>query len=407
MGGIELKKILSVLSIAFLLVFGNMSNSFAAEFTDVSEDDRFALHIHYLLDEGVIQGFGDHKFGPEQAVTRAAAAIMLAKSLELDTSDTNVRFKDVPKSSKAAGAIQAMSAKGIISGFSDGNFYPNREVTRAEMAILLAKAFELTEQNYFSFTDVSNSMRSYDAIRKVVTSGIATGYTEDKYRPNQPLTRAQFSAFLARAMSEEFRLETKKPGDKKVTKMEAYTIASQLVAETRRNIFDLGHQYHWGADNPGKVDIAAPVLKEYFTNSIMQHDFKTFIESYYCDCDHDIAPKFEDRMIRFTVSNVTKDSFTVTGLYLTNFIETEPHFHSIIVKVEDGKWKIGEWTDRLVTTEVLNLTKKEVNKAIPDTRVVGEFYSEEAGSIVYEIKADGPFPAVGISKKNGEVYLKK
>lgn len=214
-GGVKMKKILSALSMAILFLFGSAGLSSAATFTDVSKDDRFVGHINYLLDEGVIQGFGDQKFGPEQAVTRAAASIMLAKALDLDTSNTNTKFTDVPKSSKAAGAIQAMSEKGIISGFADGHFYPNREVTRAEMAILLAKAFELKEQNYFAFTDVSNTMKSYDAIRKVVTSGIATGYTEKQYRPNEPLTRAQFSAFLARAMSEEFRLETKKPGEKK------------------------------------------------------------------------------------------------------------------------------------------------------------------------------------------------
>lgn len=405
-GGVKMKKILSALSMAILFLFGSAGLSSAATFTDVSKDDRFVGHINYLLDEGVIQGFGDQKFGPEQAVTRAAASIMLAKALDLDTSNTNTKFTDVPKSSKAAGAIQSMSEKGIISGFADGHFYPNREVTRAEMAILLAKAFELKEQNYFAFTDVSNTMKSYDAIRKVVTAGIATGYTEKQYRPNEPLTRAQFSAFLARAMSDEFRLETKKPGEKKVTTTEAYTITDQLVADLRKQIVELGEKHQWGSTNPGKVDIAAPVLKAYFTDSIMKRDFKVFIENYYCDCDHDIAPKFEDRMIRFNVSNVTNDSFTVTGLYLTNFIVTEPHFSSILVKVEDGQWKIDEWTEQLVTTEVLDLTKKEVEKAIPGTRVIGEYYSQKAGSTVYELTTDMPDPMMGISKKSGEVIFR-
>ena len=401
-----MKKVLSVVAIAFVFLFSNVSQSSAMGFTDVSEDHRFVAHMNYLLDEGVIKGFGNDKFGPDQAVTRASAAIMLAKALNLDTSNPKTGFKDVSESSKAAGSIQAMKVKGIITGFPDGKFYPDREVTRAEMSILLAKAFELKEKAPLTFTDVSKNMKSYEAIQKVVAFGIATGYTDEKFSPNVSLTRAQFSAFLARAMSEEFRLETNKPGEDKVTEAEALAISKLITNEFRKKVTEVGEENGWGILKPGNAEVAAPVLKEFLSKRFMNENFKVFIEDFYCDCDHDTRPRMDNTMIRVSISDITKDSFTVTGLYLDKLMDG-PYFQSINFVVEDGKWKIDIWDEKMVTDEVLDLSKEEVLKAYPGIEIIGEFYSEEVGSIIYEIKGTSEEESSGIIKKNGKIHTWK
>lgn len=376
-----MKKVLSVIVVTLMFGFGSATESFAASFTDVPDNNRFAPHVSYLFNEGIIQGFENGKFGPEQSVTRGAAAIMLAKALDLDTSNPKTGFKDVSESSKSAGSIQALKAKGKISGFPDGKFYPDREVTRAEMSILLANAFELKEKTYVTFTDVTKNMKSYEAIRKVVAFGVAAGYTEENFNPEEHLTRAQFSAFLSRAMSEGFRLRIKKPGEEKVTKKEAYAIASQLTDEFREKVTEVGEENGWGIFKPGNAEIAGPVLKEFLSERFMTDDFKVFIENFYCDCGNDIRPRLDNTMLRFSPSEVTNDSFTITGIFLSNF-ELGPYFQTINFKVEDGKWKIDDWKEKPVTDEILDFTKEEIEIGMPGLEIIDEFYSEEVGSII-------------------------
>lgn len=180
--------------------------SSSVTFKDVSSNYRFYQEVLYLTDKEIITGFKDGTFKPDQVVTRAQAAIMLGRALGLDGASRNTRFKDVPSNVTGSGYIASAVEKGIIQGFQDGSFRPDESVTRGQMAIFLDRSFDLENGNNNRFKDIGPSMKAYQSVLNVAVSGIADGYTDGTYRPDQPVTRGQFSAFLARTLEPSFRI---------------------------------------------------------------------------------------------------------------------------------------------------------------------------------------------------------
>lgn len=177
----------------------------AGEFKDLSPRNTFYDEIHYLSEKGVIKGFSDGSFQPNQPVTRAQAAIMLGRALGLEEKATYTEFSDVTAKVTGAGYIAAAVEKGIISGFPDGTYRPNDAVTRGQRAIFLDRAYPLEKGNENQFKDISSNMKAYQSILNVTATGIANGYPDGTYRPDLAVTRAQFSAFMARTLEPSFR----------------------------------------------------------------------------------------------------------------------------------------------------------------------------------------------------------
>jgi hypothetical protein len=119
-------------------------------------------------------------------------------------------FTDVGSQSYASGYIESAVDMGIIKGYTDDTFRPDEIVSRGEMAIFLARAFNLQEEMELGndYNDIHPSMASYEAIIKVSEAGVARGFIGGFFRPDQDITRAQFSAFLARALNAGFRVES-------------------------------------------------------------------------------------------------------------------------------------------------------------------------------------------------------
>ncbi|MEZ7172905.1 S-layer homology domain-containing protein [Sporosarcina sp. OR05] len=201
-----MKKYLSFFVIATVFMTSFIGSAKAESFTDVSTSYPFYEHIHYLTEQGVIKGYEGNRFGPTEEVTRAAAAVMIARALGLPTEKKQTIFKDVSSQSFASGAIQSANDAGIIQGYTDGTFGPDKIVTRGEMAIFLSRAFKMKDEEPMTFKDVPVSSAGYAYISKVIAAGVTQGYSETEFRPNEPVTRAQFSAFLARATNEALRL---------------------------------------------------------------------------------------------------------------------------------------------------------------------------------------------------------
>lgn len=196
----QLKKPLALLSsIAFSLGIAAPLAQ-AATFKDVSESYRFYEDIDYLSDTGVISGFPDGRFMPDTQVTRAQAAIMIGRAFDVDGTKRSTVFNDVSPSSVASGYIAQAVEGGIISGFPDGTFRPNEPVTRGQLAILLTRAYELTETAPVSFKDVSKNSAAYSYIGKIIAAGITQGYPDNTYRPDKAVKRGEFAAFMSRAI---------------------------------------------------------------------------------------------------------------------------------------------------------------------------------------------------------------
>ncbi|WP_050613980.1 S-layer homology domain-containing protein [Bacillus testis] len=204
-----MKKLFPII-VSLLLMFSLAPFAYADEesyeptFKDVPESYKFFEDIELLTWDGVISGYKDGTFRPNQSVTREQAAIMIGRWLDYDGKPQKTIFPDVSPASVASGYIQEAVNDGIIQGFKDGTFRPTQTVTRGQMAIFLSRAFDLTEADQVTFKDVSPSSAAYPYIGKLIHANITYGYEDGTFKPNLAVTRGQFAAFMNRAI--EFEL---------------------------------------------------------------------------------------------------------------------------------------------------------------------------------------------------------
>ncbi len=202
-----MKKLMSlVLFVLVLGLFAPITGQAAGGFKDISTNYTFYDEVLYLSSEEIISGFTDGTFRPNDTVTRAQAAIMIGRALDLNGDQRDTTFRDVTSNVTGSGYIASAVEKGIISGFSDRTYKPYQPVTRGQMAIFLNRAFTLSIGQTNSFSDVSSNMAAYQSILNVSADGIASGYSDGTYRPDQSVTRGQFSAFMARTLEPSFRV---------------------------------------------------------------------------------------------------------------------------------------------------------------------------------------------------------
>lgn len=109
------------------------------------------------------------------------------------------RFPDVPVDYWAYPFIEKVAADNIIQGAEDGNFYPDKPVTREEFAIQLARAFGEESEPVvgIKFEDVPTENDTFNQIAKSVKTGFLKGYSQDTFRPKQEIPRYQVLVALA------------------------------------------------------------------------------------------------------------------------------------------------------------------------------------------------------------------
>ncbi|AOY76622.1 S-layer homology domain-containing protein [Clostridium formicaceticum] len=118
------------------------------QFTDVGQFYIWAKDgIEALAEQGIIKGIGENKFAPEKQLTRAEFAVILVKALDLDVSEEfKGSFVDVFRNDWHAAYVEAAAKYGLIKGYPDGSFGPNKEVNRQEMTVMVIQAMGLKEE---------------------------------------------------------------------------------------------------------------------------------------------------------------------------------------------------------------------------------------------------------------------
>ncbi|MCG3088178.1 S-layer homology domain-containing protein [Sporosarcina cyprini] len=170
-------------------------------FKDIPADYAYYTEIRYLKDNGYIKGDIDGKFNPGQTLSREHAAVILSRVFNLDTTQAGAqKFSDVPSTHRYYNEINAIASAGLVGG-SNGKFDPSGQLTRAQMAAILVKAYELKGESGKKFKDVPSTHWAYKQIHILANHGITTGNEQGKFEPNKPVNRAQFSAFLYRSMT--------------------------------------------------------------------------------------------------------------------------------------------------------------------------------------------------------------
>ncbi len=112
-----------------------------------------------------------------------------------------VAFKDVPAGYWAKTYIEALASKNIIAGFPDGSFKPNEPVTRAQFAAIVTKAFQPQAKTQGTqFTDVKSNFWAYEAIQSASKGGFVSGYPDLTFKPAEQIQRVQALVSLANGL---------------------------------------------------------------------------------------------------------------------------------------------------------------------------------------------------------------
>ena len=174
-------------------------------FTDLGSHSWAEDAIYYLNERGVISGYGNGLFGPGDNITRGQAALMLVRELyPNEKSNTELPFSDVDKNEYYYNAIAVALDHGIFDGNPDGTFKPNDPISRAATAKILALAFGLTGENA-NFSDMYDVDWATEYIKALASNNIVNGYGDNTFRPNNAISRAEFSVSLARILDDKFK----------------------------------------------------------------------------------------------------------------------------------------------------------------------------------------------------------
>lgn len=163
--------------------------------------------ISHLSRIGIVKGYSDYAFRPNQAITRSQFASLLIRSLNRtgtypSRSSTNP-FTDLRSSHWAYSDMLKAYKMGILKGYPNSRIKPDQYITRSEMAVMVARAKNLYtyRHSYSSFTDVRSSHWASPAIESLYSRAWVKGDNYSRFRPNAYATRAEMVVLLKSAFS--------------------------------------------------------------------------------------------------------------------------------------------------------------------------------------------------------------
>ncbi|WP_214627177.1 S-layer homology domain-containing protein [Paenibacillus agaridevorans] len=185
----------------------------SVSFDDTASVDAWAGRaIEVIAAKGVIHGKLEGQFDPSAKVTRAQFAKMLVRALDLNNQAAKEKFADVEDDAWYAPYIAAASENGIIYGRSATRFDPHAEVTRAEMATMVARGLKATS-GATDIEDVEKALQAFadaEQINETLKQGVAFAAEHSivvgnggKFAPNASATRAQAAVIIYRAFNFE------------------------------------------------------------------------------------------------------------------------------------------------------------------------------------------------------------
>ena len=185
-----------------LTVSGSRVTMDGKTYSPVTFVNRRAAELNRRDHYAFLVGYADGTFGPECNMTRAEVTTMFARLLteQIEADKTySSTFNDVAKDCWAANYIGYMQQFGIVTGYEDGSFRPDAPVTRAEFAAI-ASRFEKLTQGSASFTDVPDTHWAVKYINFAATRGWVTGYEDGTFKPEHSITRAEVAAVTCRLL---------------------------------------------------------------------------------------------------------------------------------------------------------------------------------------------------------------
>ena len=218
---------------------------------DTPEDLNTVDHFSYIV------GYEDGTVMPQKQITRAEVATIFYRLLKEDVRDENTTnvsdFSDVKSSDWYGTTVATLADMGILKGYEDGTFRPNAPITRAEFAAIATRFFEETGATYEpgTFTDVTGDEWFAGAIMDAVNLGLIGGYEDGTVRPNNNITRAEACAIVNRTLGRVPDADHLLPEDEMKTwpdNPESAWFYADMQEATN------GHEYEWITEDGNKVE---------------------------------------------------------------------------------------------------------------------------------------------------------
>lgn len=151
-----------------------------------------------------VEGYPDGTIRPNDGISRAEAATILYRlldpSLREEIYTDSYNFADLSKDLWYNKAVSSMARGGYVNGYEDGNFYGDKNITRAELVAMVARFTDARSADV-NFTDVDASYWGYAAISTAVANRWVSGYQDGSFCPEQDITRAEAITIINRVLS--------------------------------------------------------------------------------------------------------------------------------------------------------------------------------------------------------------
>ena len=171
---------------------------------EIPDDDALGLnttdHFAYIV------GYGNGEVRPQNNITRAEVATIFFRLLTDDVRDENLtktnRYSDVAATSWYNTAVSTMTKAGIVDGYPDGTFRPNAAITRAEFAAIAARFDNDGDKTAAKFSDIATHWAK-DEISIAYNNGWITGYPDGTFGPQRDITRAETMTLVNRVLNRQ------------------------------------------------------------------------------------------------------------------------------------------------------------------------------------------------------------
>ena len=168
---------------------------------EIPDDDALGLnntdHFAYIV------GYGNSEVQPQNSITRAEVAAIFFRLLEDGIRSENFThqndFSDVAADAWYCSSVSTLSRMGIIAGYPDGTFRPNAPITRAEFAAIATRFDNNGDKTPVSFTDIIGHWAEGE-ITVAANHGWVSGYGDDTFRPQNQITRAETMSLVNRVL---------------------------------------------------------------------------------------------------------------------------------------------------------------------------------------------------------------
>ncbi|KAB2953778.1 hypothetical protein F9B85_03940 [Heliorestis acidaminivorans] len=287
--------------------------------------------IDKMIQKGFVSGYPDGTFQPDKQITRAEFATIVNNSFNTYDASAEATFTDVSSSDWFYRQVASAKEAGYISGYPDGTFKPNAPISRQEAAVLMTNLLGLNQNASLpAYTDQGQIGNwAVSSISAVNASGLMQGYPDGQFKPLNPISRAETAVLIDKAL-----------GYDKVAPSTSYDVTEEIKLSLAGKVL-----YNYEAQSDAKVRLFATesveVIAESKTDSFGSFSFEVKAGNY------DLTVEKDGKLGYLKNVNVNDEDIVIE---LQSAVEVKG-------KLTDSAGKSLDNTDVAFTTNPTFLTK--------------------------------------------------